>query len=336
MGLAADECPLSGRKCRTQVSNNANPLHLTLLCIIFPGVKNLLLSWLVSVFGIVMAHAAPMKVSALHPLMADLARQVGGNRVQVFDLVGEGGNPHRFEPRPADMKQMQASAMVLASGKGLEPYLDRLKSTLGGVTIVEVGRTIPSLTVGKDAVYTCCPSHGAGSLDPHWWHGVENMRRAARIVAQAFSTQDPAGKDFYTGNANAYGQRLDGLKKWAKGELGKVPRGQKKLVTAHNAFGYFAKEFGFEVIAVAGLNKEQNTTPQEQATTIEAVKKSGVRSVFPESGASSKVLKSIATATGTKLATPLISDGNGTGKEAGFEAMIRHNVNSITQALTAQ
>lgn len=265
--------------------------------------------------------------------MADLAKQVGGDRVEVFDLVGEGGNPHRFEPRPGDMKKMQASALVLAGGKNLEPYLDRLKSTLNGVTIVEVGRTIPSLTVGKDAVYSCCPTHGAGSLDPHWWQGVDNMRRAVRVVAQAFAEKDAAGKETYMNNAAAYGKRLDELKRWAKGELGKVPRGQRKLVTAHNAFAYFAKEFGFEVIAVAGLSKEQNTTPQDLARTIEAVQKSGVRALFPEESSGGKSIEAISKATGAKLATSLISDGNGRGKESGFEGMIRHNVAAITQAL---
>ena len=83
------------------------------------------------------SFAADLKVSALHPLMADLARQVGGEGVKVFDLVGEGGNPHRFEPRPSDLKTMRESALVLAGGKHLEPYLDRLKSALGGVTVVE-------------------------------------------------------------------------------------------------------------------------------------------------------------------------------------------------------
>ena len=287
------------------------------------------------VFSSVPLAAEPLKVSALHPLMADLARQVGGDRVRVFDLVEEGGNPHRYEPRPADLKQMQASSLVLAGGKNLENYLDRLKSSLRDVTIIEVGRTIPSLTVGKDAVYTCCPSHGAGALDPHWWHGIDNTRRAARVVAQALSDKDPDGKSFYSENAIAYGKRLEALKKWAKAELGKVPRGQRKLVTAHNAFGYFAKEFGFEVIAVAGLNKEQNTTPQEQAKTIESVRKSGVRAVFPETGAATKSLQAISSATGTRLGTPLIADGNGTGSDAGFEAMIRHNVTAITQALAA-
>jgi zinc/manganese transport system substrate-binding protein len=306
-----------------------------------PYVTRAIFSGWVMIGGAVFAGAEPLQVSALHPLMADLARQVGGARVEVHDLAGEGGNPHRFEPRPTDMKRMQASAVVLACGKNLEPYLGRLKSGLSGVTVIEVGRTIPSLTVGKDAVCPGCSSHGehaehgAGLLDPHWWHGVDNMRRAARVVAKAFAEKDPAGEAYFMEHANAYGRRMDDLKRWAAGELGKIPRAQRILVTAHNAFGYFAREFGFAVIAVAGLNQEQNTTPQEHAKTLEAVKKSGVRAVFPEPSTSGKVLDSLASTLGVRLGTPLIADGNGTGKDAGFEAMIRHNVTSITQALTA-
>lgn len=278
--------------------------------------------------------AAEIKVSALHPLMADLAREVGGARVQVFDLVGEGGDPHRFEPRPSDLKNMQASALILASGKNLESYLGRIHASLPNVPIIEVGRTIPSLTVGKDSVYTCCPHHtNEGGLDPHWWHGIDNMRRAARVVADAFSEADPAGKDAYHARARDYARELADLKSWVRRELAKVPRGQRKLVTAHNAFAYFAKEFGFEVIAVAGLNKEQENAPQDLARTIESVRKSGVTSIFPEFGSNQKTLESIARATGTKIASPLIADGNGTGTRAGFKPMIHHNVNAITQAL---
>lgn len=277
--------------------------------------------------------ASEIRVSALHPLMADLARQVGGERVAVFDLVGEGGNPHRFEPRPADLLQMKQSGLILASGKGMEPYLDRVRAALPGATVLEVGRTIPSLTVGKDVVYTCCPHHTAGSLDPHWWHGIDATRRAARVVAQSFAEKDPAGREIYLANAAAYGKRLEELKSWAKSELAKVPPNQRKLVTAHNAFGYFAKEFGFQVIAVAGLNKEQNTTPQDQARTIASVREAGVKAVFPELGTNEKSLHAMAAASGSQVAEALISDGNGTGADAGFVGMIRHNVTLITKAL---
>ncbi len=294
------------------------------------GICKLFLGWALLVVSL---SAAEVKVSALHPLMADLAKQVGGARVTVFDLVGAGGNPHRFEPKPSDLKKMSSSSLILAGGKNLESYLDRIRASLPNVPIVEVGRTIPSLTVGKDPVYTCCPHHShAGALDPHWWHGIDNMKRAARVVAGELAKVDPAGKADYENAAREYGKRLDGLKRWAKGELSKVPRGQRKLVTAHNAFGYFAKEFGFEVIAVAGLNKEQESTPQDLARTIESVKKSGVPAIFPEQSASRKSVESIARATGTKIASPLIADGNGTGKGAGFESMIHNNVNAITRA----
>lgn len=292
----------------------------------------------IAMFSLVSAVlSAELKVSALHPLMADLARQVGGERVQVFDLVGEGGDPHRFEPRPSDLRNMQASALILASGKNLESYLDRIRASLPDVPIVEVGRTIPSLTVGKDAVYSCCPHHShENALDPHWWHGIDNMRRAARVVADALAKADPAGAGQYQSRARDYAGELAGVKRWAKRELARVPRSQRKLVTAHNAFAYFAKEFGFEVIAVAGLNKEQESTPKDLARTIESVRKSGVESIFPERGSNKKSLEAIARATGTKIATPLIADGNGTGGSAGFIPMIHHNVNAITSALAAK
>ena len=320
---------------------NAIRLQLALWGIRIFHMERVMLACWVVLCGAGLAAAGPLQVAALHPLLADLARQVGGERVEVYNLAGEGGNLHRFEPRPADLQRMQASALVLASGKNLEPYLGRLKSSLGGVTVVEVGRTIPSLTVRAGAAdhggvsHEEHGAHGAGSLDPHWWHGVDNMRRAARVVAKALAEKDPAGADYFMERSNAYGRRLDALKSWADAELWKIPREQRKLVTAHNAFGYFAREFGFEVIAVAGLNQEQNTTPQEQAETLTAVKNAGVRAVFPEKSTSGKVLDSIATTLGVRLGEPLIADGNGTGKDAGFEAMIRHNVTSITQALSA-
>ena len=277
-----------------------------------------------------------MKVSALHPLIADLARQVGGERVEVYDLVGEGGNPHRIEPRPADMREMQSSAVILASGMGLETYIDRLESSLEGVTIIEVGKTIPPILASGDPDHVCSEDHdhSHGDFDPHWWQSVDNMRRATRVVAVALAEKDPEGKEYFMEHANAYGKRLDELKRWAKVELAKVPRDQRKLVTAHNAFAYFAKEFGFDVIPVAGLNKEQSTTPHEMAATIEAVRKSGVKALFPETGSSVKTLKSVSNATGTRIAEPLIADGNGVGDAAGFEGMIRHNVSSISTALT--
>ena len=280
------------------------------------------------------AMAGTVTVSALHPLMADLVREVGGERVEVFDLVGEGGDPHRFEPRPSDLRNLRSSALILAAGKNLESYLDRIRETMPDIPLVEVGHTLPSLNVGADAVYSCCAHHAhEGALDPHWWHGIENMRRAASVVADALTAVDEDGAETYRGNAARFADELVELKAWARRELARVPRNQRKLVTAHNAFGYFAVEFGFEVIPVAGLNQEQDNAPQDLARTIESVRESGVPVIFPELGMNPKTLESIARTTVTTLGTPLIADGNGSGDGATFKGMIRHNVAAITAAL---
>jgi zinc/manganese transport system substrate-binding protein len=275
----------------------------------------------------------PLQISALHPLMADLAHQVGGDRVNVFDLIGEGGDPHFFQPRPSDMRTMQASHLILASGKNMEPYLDALKDTLGAEKIVDVGRTIPSLRVGEDQLYTCCPAHSVGMIDPHWWHGIGNMKRAARVVANAFSNVDPNGKAIYEANARAYSQRLDQLEAWAKREIAKIPRRDRKLVTVHTAFAYFAQEFGFQIVSLQGLTREQEPTPQHLADSIAVIKRENIRAIVPEKSAASKSLDTIVRATGVPLGDKLVADGNGKGNTATFEGMIQHNVTAIVAAL---
>ncbi len=298
--------------------------------------------FLLGAFGVAAVHAADLEVAALHPLMADLARQVGGGRVTVHDLMGAGADAHRFEPRPADLERMGKSALILACGKGMEPYLDRLRDSLRGIPVVEVGKTIPSLHVGADAVYACCPDHdhehghGAGAEDPHWWHGIENTRRAARALAREFAAKDGENAEFYRTNADAYSRRLGELKDWVKTELAKVPRAQRKLVTSHNAFGYFADEFGFEVMAVTGLTAEQSVAPQDLARTISKIREAGVKAVFPEQSHNAKTVDSLAKSAGVILGRPLVSDGNGTGDAAGFEGMVRHNVTAIVDALGAR
>lgn len=282
-----------------------------------------------------------MTVTALHPLMADLARQVGGERVTVHDLVGEGGNPHKFQPRPADLKKMSESTVILASGKGMENYLDRIRAAVKEVPVVEVGETIPSLQFA-DGEHSSCEHHGHdhhhdhshSSIDPHWWHGIENMRRATKVIAKELSIKDPEGADYYKTRATTYSEKLGKLKQWAKSKLTRIPKENRKLVTAHNAFGYFAHEFGYEAIAVAGLNREQNSTPKERAKTIAAVKESNVTAIFPEYGVNEKELEAIAKVAGKKVAPPLISDGNGKGELATFEGMLRHNVTAVCSALT--
>ena len=228
------------------------------------------------------------------------------------------------------MQTIQGSALVLAAGKGMETNLGALRDTLGknGPEVLEVGRKIPSLRVGDDSIYACCPTHGAGGVDPHWWHSIGHTERAARIVADAFGKVDPEGKAQYKKNAAAYAAELRRLKAWAAKELSVVPRDKRKLVTAHTAFGYFAQEFGFEVVAVQGLNPEQDATAKDLAAAAKILREEGVAAVFPERGGRNKGVVALQRETGVKLGKPLIADG-----ASSFEAMVRNNVAAIVQGL---
>ncbi len=277
---------------------------------------------------------ADLKVATLHPLLTDLARNVGGDHVEVVSLMKSGGDPHDFEPSPGDLVRIRDARVILASGKGLEIYLPRLAANLSpGQELFEVGKKIPSIRVEVGELFICCPAHSRGGLDPHWWQGIGNMRRAARYVAEEFSRLDPGNAAAYRANAAAFDTRLAALKSWADKTLAAIPRGDRELVTGHAAFSYFCREFGFRSIPVQGLSREREPSPAYLAETIRQLRQEKVRAVFPEQVANPKVLASIASEAGVKIGPALIADGTGQGDAATFEGMIRHNVSAIASAL---
>ena len=280
--------------------------------------------------------ARALEVATLHPILTDVARQVGGDAVRVTALVPPGGDIHHFSPTTGDIRRLASAQVILAAGKHLENYLDKLRTNLRpGQQIVEVGRTIPSLKIdAKDsAMFMCCPEHAQGAIDPHWWNSVDSMQRAARVVAAAFTEADPAGKDRYKANAAAWSAKLEGLKKWAKTEFSAIPSGRRKLATAHLALSYFAKEYGFRLVPVQGLNHNVPPTSPELAKAVATIRSQGVAAVFPEQGVNAKYLNQLAAETGVKVGAELVADGNGTGPLASFEAAFAHNVRSIAAAL---
>lgn len=278
--------------------------------------------------------AAPLKVATLHPIVADLARQIGGANVEVVEILKPGGDIHHFEPAPKDIAAMRGAKLLLASGKGLETFLGKLRDSLGtGVKLVEVGEKVPSIP------YVCNHDHGEeghdhhhGEFDPHWWHSAENMKRAARIVADELSAADSANAAAYDAGAKAATKRFDELKKWAQKEVAKISRKDRKLVSAHAAFGYFCKEFGFEPISLLGVGRSDDADSKHVAETIAEIREHGIKAVFPEDQANPKVLAEIARSTGVKIGDSLVADG--TAKTAHtFETMLAHNVRAIVAAL---
>jgi zinc/manganese transport system substrate-binding protein len=292
--------------------------------------KSLLLSLLLLPFS----AGAAVKVATLHPLLADLARQVGGDKVEVIEILKAGGDVHHFEPAARDIAAMRGSVLLLAMGKHLETYLDKLRDSVGGsVKIIEVGRPIPSVQLDpSQEIFVCCPAHAKSSIDPHWWHSAENMKRAARVIADELAGVDPANEDAYATAAKAAAKRFDELKRWAQQEISAIPRGDRRLVTAHAAFGYFCKEYGFKSVPVLGIGRSDDASPQYIAQAIQVIREQKIRAVFPEDQANPKVLTEIVRSTGVKLGDSLVADG--TSKDAHtFETMLGHNVRAIVAAL---
>ncbi|MEO7098089.1 MAG: metal ABC transporter substrate-binding protein [Luteolibacter sp.] len=279
--------------------------------------------------GLISARAAELKVAVLHPLLGDIARSVGGDQVKVIDLIGPNGDPHHFEPKPEDLKQAEGAALYLVAGMGLEGYLPKLKAIIANkAMLIEVGTTLPALEGACDEdEHQTAHEH---ELDPHWWHSIDLFRRATAVVADALATASPENSELFQKNATAYRNQLDELERWTKREISKIPRDKRQLATAHAAFNYFCKDFGFTAHPVQGLNREQMPDPGELAALIAVLKKDRVVAIFPEKESNPKILQTLTHDTGIRLAEPLIADGVGVKS---YQEMFRHNVEVIVKAL---
>jgi zinc/manganese transport system substrate-binding protein len=277
--------------------------------------------------------SAAIKVATLHPIIADLVRQVGGANVEVVEILKAGGDIHHFEPTAKDIASMRGARLIMASGKNLESYLGKLRDSVGaGVEVVEVGKLVPSVLMEAGEVFVCCPAHAKSSIDPHWWHSADAMARAARVVGDKLAEVDAANEGAFKAGAKAAAGRFAALKAWAKKELTQIPRADRKLVTAHAAFGYFCKEYGFKSIPVLGLGRSDDASPQYLAQSIEVIREHKIRAVFPEDQANPKVLSEMTRGTGAVVGGVLVADGTAPQAHT-FEAMLRHNVGVIVAAL---
>lgn len=281
--------------------------------------------------GLLPVSAAELKVAVLHPLLADIARQVGGESVEVIDLIGPNGDPHHFEPKPDDLKKADGASIYLVAGMGLEGYLAKLKAIVANkAVLIEVGATLPAL---EGACEHEDHHHGHDhehEIDPHWWHSIDLFRRATGIVTEALATASPEHADVFRKNSEIYRKQLDDLERWTKREISKIPRDKRHLATAHAAFNYFCKDFGFTAHPVQGLNREQMPDPKELATLVATLKKEQVTAIFPEKESNPKILQTLTNDTGIRLGNPLIADGTGVKS---YQEMVRHNVAAIVKGL---
>jgi zinc/manganese transport system substrate-binding protein len=272
----------------------------------------------------------PLRVVTLGTVLAEIAREVGGSEVAVVNLVEPGVDPHTYNPSPADMRTLVDADIVLASGMGLEVYLDRLVAGAGPMgRVVAVGDSLP--------VVISTPRAGTGGeRDPHWWHCIDDVAAAADLVRSEFSRARPASAEAFASNALAYRGRLAALKEWVSAEVAILPPSRRQLVTSHDAFAYFAREYGFSIHPINGLSTESEADGRHLASLIDLIRKERIRAVFAESSANPRLVSNLLEETGARLGGTLYADGlgpPGSGAQS-YDAMYRHNVLAIVGALS--
>ncbi len=268
---------------------------------------------------------ADLTVASLSTITTDLAMNIGGTHVKIEAIIKPGIDPHEFEPTPSDVKKVAKADLVLFTGKGMEGFLTKLEEA-AGVTgkFVNVGEAVPSLTMTEE---------GRKVEDPHWWHSVENMKRATRLVTDRFEQADPANRGYYEGREKEYLASLNELQRWSRVKVAELPSSRRKLVTSHDALQYFARDYGFTILPVKGISTGEEASSQHVKEIIGVIRSHGVKAVFFESIENSRAVNQIATETGARTGGVLYSDGLGDTEASTYDSMVRHNVSTIVDGL---
>ena len=262
-------------------------------------------------------------VTATTTQVADLARNVGGNRVDVTGLLAANADPHEYEPRPDDVKALAESKLVLRSGGDLDEWLaDAIESAGGDAEVVSLIDSVEPLREG-------------GSTDPHWWQDPHNAELAVITIRDALTKADPDGRAAFAANTDAYIAKLRALDRAVATCLDGIPRAERKLVTTHDALGHYARRYGIEVIGtvIPSLSTQGQPSAGETAKLIDTIKRERVRAIFAESSVNAKVEQAIARETGAKIGKPLWADTLGPKGSDG--ATYLESIAANTQALVA-
>ncbi len=266
------------------------------------------------------AQTGKIEVVASFSILADLVRQVGGDRVSVRSIVPANTDAHVYEPKPADIAAVGRAKLVVINGLGFEAWADRIvrATNYSGERLV-ASRGIRALSV-------------KGQTDPHAWQDVANVKTYIANIRDALSKVDPAGAASYVSRAASYSAQLDRLDAEIKGSFAHIPQANRKVVTSHDAFHYFGDAYDVVFLAPQGVSTEAQASAKDVAALIRQIKDENIRAVFVENMTNGRVVQQIARETGVKVGGTLYADALG-GTASSYIGMMRHNARTIAGAL---
>lgn len=273
-----------------------------------------------------------LKVVATFSILADLAKNVGGDRVDVATLVGPNSDTHVYTPTPSDAKKIADAKLVIVNGLGLEGWLPRLVKSSGSKAVTVVATKGIATRKIEDG-----HSHDPSDADPHAWQSVTNAKIYAANIRDALIAADPAGAGAYKANATAYLAKLDALDRDIRDALSKIPPERRSVISTHDAFGYFAAAYGIKFIAPQGVSTESEPSARDVAAIITQIKKQKIPAVFLENVSDPRLMRRIAAETGANIGGTLYSDSltDEKGPAPTYIDMVRHNIKGLTSALSS-
>ena len=264
-----------------------------------------------------------LNVVASFSILGDFVRNVGGDRVSVTTLVGPDGDVHVYTPAPADAKQIADAKLLIINGLGLEGWLPRLLQASGSkAPIISATKGIAPLKSGSDA-------------DPHAWQSVANAKIYVSDISDALVAADPADAGVFRANAQAYLAKLDALDREVRDAVAQIPQRRRKVISTHDAFGYFAAAYGIEFVAPLGVSTEAEASARDIAGIITQIKASKIPAVFLENISDPRLIRRISAETGARVGGTLYSDSltGEKGEAPTYIDMVRHNIKALTSAL---
>jgi len=280
-----------------------------------------------SLLSVILPARAQDKIHivASFSILGDFVRNVGGERVAVTTLVGPNGDAHVYTPSPTDAKKIADAKLVVVNGLGFEGWLPRLVKSSGGKA------TVVTATQG------IAPRKLDSHEDPHAWQSVANAKLYVANIRDALAKADPAGANAYKANAEAYLAKLAVLDNDVKAAVASIPKARRKVISTHDAFGYFAAAYGIEFIAPQGVSTDSEPSAKDIAVIITQLKLSKIPAVFLENIADPRLMRRIAAETGAKIGGTLYSDSltAENGDAPTYIDMVRHNIKALTSALTS-
>lgn len=283
--------------------------------------------WLVCLVVVTSAVAARaqdrVNVVTSFSILGDFVKNIGGERVSVTTLVGPDGDVHVYTPAPADAKKIADAKLLVVNGLGLEGWLPRLLQASGSkAPIIIATKNIAPLKLGSDA-------------DPHAWQSVANAKIYVTNIRDALGAADPADAETFRANAQAYLAALDALDREVGEAIGRIPPARRKVISTHDAFGYFASAYGIEFVAPLGVSTKSEASARDIAGIITQIKTAKIPAVFLENISDPRLIRQIAAETGARVGGTLYSDSltGEKGDAPTYIDMVRHNIRALTSAL---